>query len=135
MRVADESYDGFILPHSSLLIFTASVSLAFKVACSRSRQSRLAREPDIWHAVVGWVLVAHLHVLNFGLLRLVTSVRPPLHLGCLGCDVLRLCDEHNVVSERKMTGYAVLSMRNSTRSVNASLASARLFTERTLSSE
>jgi hypothetical protein len=32
MRVADESYDGFILPHSSLLIFTASVSLAFKVA-------------------------------------------------------------------------------------------------------
>ena len=32
MRVADESYEGFILPHSSLLIFTASVSLAFKVA-------------------------------------------------------------------------------------------------------
>ena len=45
MRVADESYDGFILPQSSLLIFTASVSLAFNVAWTAARaEVRLVRQ-------------------------------------------------------------------------------------------
>ena len=46
MRVADESYDGFILPQSSLLIFTASVSLAFNVAWRAEVRLVRQRERD-----------------------------------------------------------------------------------------
>ena len=86
------------MPHSSLLIFTASSSFAFSVACPHSgvrqpeRSPRSGERAEIARGGTG--AGGHLHVRNLRLLRRVVRVGPAVHLRLLRRDVLRLRNKH-----------------------------------------